>query len=637
MYGWGLAIGAFLLPVLFLPTLSSSVEPPKTAVLWVLTGAGLPFLVLLALGQGRARGSSTRTWAARAAVGFVVVAGIATVLSKAPLHSVVGDYTDMTGLLFFGGLAACWALGTGVSAADRRLVENAIIWAAALNALVAFYQRFPGLKGVGLGMYGGNQPDGLLGNPVFFGALLAASLALLAPRMFERPGVWAPVTALVAFATALSGERLPVLVAVVVVAWSIWALHRSDGLGLRDALSRTRAIVYGATSAVALLVGSIIPGPGSFAHHLAASTATETFGARFGAWLVGLHALAAQPVFGAGPAQFEAATLPHYSVAFAQATAQRFFNDAHNMVVEVTVTTGVLGLVAFAAWVFFALRDRGGPLVVFALAIGITELAEPLFVGLTSLAFLALGAAALRSEHPWAWSRDGSAPTTGSGKRSKGPRAPGDPPVRPGALPRPVRIASVVLASVAAVAGLVLIVGDVAQQRAATSPEPTKAAAAIGDGTTANTLLPAWPTPAVTLATVYYTSGTQKHSGVAQAVHWSEIAVQRDPTQSRYWYYLAAYQFAAGNDAGARAAAHHALAVNPVFTQPLNLLADMAALDGNRAAEHGYLVRSLRYTPNQEVQRQYLSGRCKPLSIVAFGARSFSSICSGRPLQFPDH
>jgi O-antigen ligase len=626
--------------VLFLPTLSWTALTPKVAVLWVLTGAGLPFLVLLALGKGPARGSSTRLWAARAAVGFVVVAGIATVLSKAPLHSLVGGYTTMTGLLFFAGLAACWALGTGVGAADRRLVENAIIWAAALNALVAFYQRFPGLKGVGLGMYNGNQPDGLLGNPVFFGALLAASLALLAPRMFENPGVWAPVTALVAFATALSGERLPVLVAVVVVAWSIWALHRSSGRGLRDALSRTRAIVYGATSAVALLVGSIIPGPGSFATHLAGSTATETFGARFGAWLVGLHALVAQPVFGAGPSQFEAATVPHYSVAFARTTAQRFFDDAHNMVVEVAVTTGVLGLLAFAAWVFFALRDRGGPLVVFAVAIGATELAEPLFVGLTSLAFLALGAAALRTESRRTRSGRDTAPTKGSTRRPKGAGPPGATSAKaaaPGATgtpgfghaaPRPVRIASVVLATVATVAGLILIVGDVAQQRAATSPEPTKAAVAISDGNTANTLLPAWPTPAVTLAEAHYAIGTRGHSGATQAVHWSKIAVQRDPTQSTYWYYLAAYQFAAGNDAGARAAAHSALAVNPVYTTPLNLLADMAYLNGDRAAEHRYLVESLRYTPSQKVERNYLSGKCRPVTTTTFGSRGLRESCA---------
>jgi hypothetical protein len=624
--------------VLFLPTLSWTAVAPKAAVLWVLTGAGLPFLVLLALGLGPARGSFTRTWGARAAVGFVVVAGIATVLSKAPLHSLVGGYTNMTGLLFFAGLAACWALGTGIGTPDRRLVENAIIWAAALNAVVGFFQRFPGLKAVGLGMYGGSQPDGLLGNPVFFGALLAASLALLAPRMMESPGVWAPVTALVAFTTALSGERLPVLVAVVVVAWCLWALHRSNPTILGDAVGRTRAIVYGATSALGLLVGAVIPGPGGFAHHLATSTATETFGARFGAWLVGLHALVAQPVFGAGPAQFEAATVPHYSVAFARTTAQRFFDDAHNMVVEVAVTTGILGLVAFAVWVFFAFSDRGGPMVIFAVAIGATELAEPLYVGLTSLAFLALGAAALRSEHPWAWSPDGGTPATGSGQGGKGsgPPARGGAQREPtttdawgaqGALARSLKVASVVLASVATVAGLVLIVGDISLKRATISTSSISATA-IGEGNTANTLLPAWPIPAVTLARAHYLTGTPGHSGAAQAVHWSQIAVQRNPTQSNYWYYLAAYQFSAGNDAGARAAAHRALALNPVHITALNLLANMAFLDGNRAAQRRYLVESLRYTPSQTLERQYLRGQCKPAAITAFGARSISPDCT---------
>ena len=160
-----------------------------------MTGAGLPFLVALALGKGPARGSSTRIWAARSAIAFVVVAAIATVLSKAPLNSLVGNYLSMTGLIFFAGLGACWALGTGVSVADRRLVENAIIWAGVLNATVAFFERFPGLSGIGLPLYGGAQPAGLLGNPVYLGGLLAATLALLATRVVERPALWAPVTA----------------------------------------------------------------------------------------------------------------------------------------------------------------------------------------------------------------------------------------------------------------------------------------------------------------------------------------------------------------------------------------------------------------------------------------------------------
>ena len=622
-WGWALAVAAFLLPTLFFPTLSSTVDVPKAAVLWVLTGAGLPFLVVLALGKGPAQDSFNRTWAARAAIAFVLVAAIATLLSTAPLNSLVGRYVSMTGLIFFAGLAACWALGTGITVADRRLVENAIIWAGALNAVVAFFERFPGLGGIGLPMYGGNQPAGLLGNPVFLGGLLAATLALLATRVVERPALWAPVTALVAFGVAICGERLPVGVALGVVAWSIWALHRRDEVGLYDGVTRERAILYGVASGGGLIVGSIIPGLGSFAHHVASSTTSETFGERFGSWLVGFHALVAQPVVGYGPNQYLAATAPHYSVAFARSQTGSFFADAHNMIVEVAVATGVLGLIAFIAFVFFALRDRRGPLVVFAVAIMAGEMVEPLFVGLTALAFLALGAAPGRRQAGTA-----TKPPSADGRDSG---ASPDPARRtaPGAYPPWVQVSALTLAGIAVVAGVLLIVGDVAQQRMAAQLRPATAAAAIADGTTANSLLRAWPTSATTLAFAYFFSGTRGHSQAAEAVHFATEAVQRDPTSSKSWLDLATLQFAAGDGASARRSALRAMALNPAWATPMNTLADYAALDGDRSAEHSYLERSLLYDPKQPGEREYLSGACHPVVVkTRFGGRTITAKCT---------
>jgi O-antigen ligase/Flp pilus assembly protein TadD len=625
-WGWGLAVLAFLLPTLLFFTVTTRTDVPKTAVLWVLTGAGLPFLVALALGKGPARGSLSRTWAARSAIAFVLVAVIATVTSKAPLHSLVGSYTTMTGLIFFAGLAACWALGTGVSAADRRLVESGIIWAGALNALVAFFQRFVDLSGIGLGMYGGVQPDGLLGNPVFLGGLLAATLALLATRVVERPSLWAPVTALVGFGAAISGERFPILVAVGVVAWSIWALNRRDDAGLRNRVTRQRAITYGMASGGALILGAIIPGATSASNvvgHVASSTTAETFGERTGSWLAGFHALLDRPLFGYGPEQYQPATVPHYSLALSRTLGQAYFGDAHNIIVEVAVVTGVLGLITLGAWVLFAARDRGGPLMAFAIALVAGELVEPLMVGITALAFLALGAAPVRA-------RAGVAKEPGPADgRRKASQEQGRSTTL-GASPRWARATSLSLAGIAAVAGILLIVGDAAQ-RGDTQPRPATASAAVADGKTANSLLQAWPTPAATLAYAFFLTGTPGHSNAAEAAHYASEAVQRDPTTSTYWYELAALQFAAGDTAGARASAHRAITANPRFVEPMNLLAEIAGLRGDRSAERTYLERSLLYDPKQKIEQMFLSGQCYPrVKSTRFGARAISARCTRR-------
>ena len=171
--------------------------------------------------------------------------------------------------------------------------------------------------------------------------------------------------------------------------------------------------------------------------------------------------------------------------------------------------------------------------------------------------------------------------------------------------------------------------GDVAKQRMVAQLTVTNKAA-IADGTTANSLLRAWPTSADTLAFAYLYSGSKGHNESAKAVRYAEEAVQRDPTSSKAWSLLAIFQFGAGDNAGARRSALRAIALNPVSVAPMNLLADIAAFDGNRSAERRYLERSLLYDPNQPEDRDYLSGVCRPVvAKTAYGNRTVTAKCTG--------
>ena len=62
--------------------------------------------------------------AARLALAFVVVALISTLNSVRPVLALVGLYNQFTGWLFILAMAGCWAIGTGLKAADRRLLES---------------------------------------------------------------------------------------------------------------------------------------------------------------------------------------------------------------------------------------------------------------------------------------------------------------------------------------------------------------------------------------------------------------------------------------------------------------------------------------------------------------------------------
>jgi hypothetical protein len=93
---------------------------------------------------------------------------------------------------------------------------------------------------------------------------------------------------------------------------------------------------------------------------------------------------------------------------------------------------------------------------------------------------------------------------------------------------------------------------------------------------------------------------------------------------------LATFQFAAGDRASARQSALRALALNPVYVPPMNMLAYIAALDGDRSSEHSYLERSLRYEPNQQAARDFLSGVCRPVVVTTrFGGQTVTAKCTG--------
>ncbi|MHB1519266.1 MAG: O-antigen ligase family protein [Acidimicrobiales bacterium] len=588
-----------------------------------MTAAGLPLLAAIALGKGAGRGSVNRTWAARAALCFIVVAVIATVTSATPVLATVGRYLDMTGLIFLVGLVACWALGAVLNRADRHLMETAILVGATLNAAVAILQRFPGLRGAGLPLYGGVQPDGLLGNPVFFGALLAASVALLLPRVIRRPTVWGPVTAAIGFGVGISGQRLPVLVALVIVGWSFWVLHRT-GQGFADSSNRSAGLLFGGLAIVPLVIGAVIPGAGTLTRHVATYGATETFGDRFGAWSAGLRALASHPLFGYGPDRFGPATLTHYSLAGASQLAGVPFYDAHNIVVELAVTTGVLGVATMAAWAWFAFRDRGGPLVTFALGLLAYTLVEPLFVGLVPLAFLAVGAAGIRArpDRPEDTPTDAGVPAQ-PGKATRGTVS-GE---RISVTPPWARRSAVVLASVAVIPALMLLIGDIAQQRAATQPEPSQATAAAGDATTARHLLWPWPEPLTTLALATYAGGTPGDNHAAAAVHWAKAAIAADTANGQLWAILATYQYAAGDTSGARASAEQALRLDPWSTSALDTLGELAVIAHDPATAHSFFTRSLVIDPTQTAIRQFVDGTCTPIAASAFGGPSIGERC----------
>ena len=594
---WAVAVGVFLLTVADLPKAQYSDWAPETAVALIVGVAGLPLLAARAVGRGGSRRADSEVWAARLAIGFVLAGIVSAALSASPTLAAFGLYQHGTGWIFMALLAGWWALGTGFGPGDRHLLETALIAGALVNATLAILQQLFNLTSLGLEGLSG-QPDGFLGNPVFLGGLLAGSLVLVAPRFAADPRRWWVAVAVIGLGLGVDGERLPALLAVVVVGWvavAAWRARRSEPEAGDQRWRRALEIL-------GLTVGTVLVGSGlaklrgglGVVNHTASSSNAETFGQRLHAWTAAAHAFAHHPLLGSGPGQFRAATSAYFSAADIRADGSVLgtFPDAHNFVVEYATTTGVIGLGLLVAWLVFSVRGRSGPLLGFAAVIGALELAEPLNVVITPLAFIALGAAVLQVGGP-------------GGEEQTEDRATVATPSGP---PRWVEPAGVALAVVAAVAALLLVIGDISYESARADGVNSQYSASLPSAHTANTLLAPWPDPATLLGASYFALANGSPSpDLTTAIDWAKAAVSRDPTNPQSWATLAQYQGTAGDLDGARASALKAVSYQPTYPPALNVLGIVATQKHQNAQAEAWIERSLAAEPGQRSEARLLA------------------------------
>jgi hypothetical protein len=657
-----IVVGIGLLTIAVVPGWSSSAWVPKEAVLAVLAAAGLPVLVALAIGRSPGVAPSTRL-AARLAGLFVVIALVSALLSKAPGISMVGLYQQGTGWVFVAGLAGCWALGTRLGSRARELLQLVIIFCAVVNAIIGVLQLFVSLDRFGLPLYGGSLVDGLQPNPFEFAALMAAALGLLVSRFVDRPREWYLPVVVVMIGAGASGERLPLLLIAGVMAWALWSAWRTGGpreqwrtggpreqwrtggpreqwrtggpreqwrtggpleqrrTGFPARLAMTqavrRSVAFCALTLVSLLAGALIASwsnaAGSIAR-VAGSTSEETFGQRLMAWREGLRAFTHHLLIGAGPGQFRSVTSFLFPLSFVKPSPGEVFTDAHNFIVEYLTTTGILGTLALLCWLAVILSKARGPLAVAAIVLIAIELAEPLDAAVFPVALAALGAAGPLSRYE-------SSHHIPDRVRQ---RRPGDGPA---AFPVAVRAIVGAFTVVGLVAGTLLVAGDGLMLRGQGQRELAQDTLALGNGTTANTLLSAWPDPAQLLSETHFYLGLGDHPGQRlQAVHWSEVAVSRDPTNSSLLVMLSSYELVAGEYRAAQQSALEAYDYLPWYPSALNNLGIASLVLGENAQAHHWFALSLEVSPNQSSIRSLYNGSCR-LKLGEIGISQLGRVC----------
>jgi O-antigen ligase len=537
----------FVLPVLFVTAFTLSAWGPRDAALPVVAAGGLSVVARVLTGPLRRP--------ALLATSFLVWALVATAAAPNPTVAFWGRYSLGTGWVFVAALVGAWTLGAAARPGAASLIERAILAACLVNAAVAFLQQLFNLSALQLGLYQGRSP-GLFGNPVYLAELLAGGLWLTLCRFGRVRWAWAGIV-FVAGAVALTGSRFGLGLAVLAAAAAI------RRLGWRPGLVAAGLVAVGL--ALGTAVGAAGPGgAGATSVDRAGQAPVSGVRPRLDTWASAVPAVGQRPLVGWGPSGFLAATTPRRTLAVAREEgADQIFGDAHNLLVEYAVTTGIPGLGLLVAWLvtaFAATRRRDGwpPLAGFAAFTLALSLVEPLYVGVTPIAVLALGAAAA------------SVAVESKARTNKTLMG--------------------VLAMVGVVTAAVLATGLILLQHANVADDPAGAKTAVR-------LLPAWPQPATQVAHLEAVAGATGHAGAAsQALAWFATAAHRDPADPGPWNEWGGALLVAGDAEPARAAFEHALARNPWSLLALRGLAHIAVDQGDPAAAMRYRARIQRLT-----------------------------------------
>jgi O-antigen ligase len=546
---WGVFAGvaAAALTLAVSPLVLSRSFTPKYVVVLLIGGVGLvPFLRSL-----RKDRSALGSWAALA---FLAIGLVSALTSVAPRVSIFGLYLWGTGWLMWVGCAGAYGLGLKLrSRGEYRWVVGGLIVGAIANSLLALYQGLGHPTSSTFGAYNGYQADGFLGNPIYLEALLLGALAVVvihATRSQRALATSLPILLLMAVALEFTVERLAVILLPVLF------------IGL-VVVKRWRGLIASAAIGLGYLIGYLGAGSG-LGSRLSQGTSSPGFGLRLHIWHVAARALVHHPFIGAGPGLFEAATAPLLSQGLArQLGPNRFFSDAHNVLVEVTVTTGVLGLLCFLTWVGSALIRGRNALVLFAVAVLAVELVEPLYIGITPLVFLALGACQFQL----------------ATANSPGPVASpevNEPPLMPMG-----RLDLSVLVLGALFIGGTMVVGDAALAKAPPN------AYVMSEAQRANELLPYWPQSSTAEATMYdflaatHQAPAEHRRYLSVAVSYLRESVQRAPFDPETYATLGTAEELLGDDSAARQAFEQSLEDDPWAAAAFDGLARLDANERN--------------------------------------------------------
>ncbi|MGZ4793016.1 MAG: O-antigen ligase family protein [Ilumatobacteraceae bacterium] len=370
---------------------------PRMAALLAGLPLGMALLVRLAWHRDKA---------ALAALGFLAWGLAGALASAAPMRSFLGQVDGNTqSVVMFAGVFGFWALARTLSERGKTLVGPVLVGALGVSALVGILQIVLDLRSGMLGAFGG-RAGGLEGNAVYFSTSLCGAIGWCASTALSAADSRARRISLVSvgyfgLAIGLSGSRVSIIAIVVVCAAVCWRARTLRSLkvptaavlGLIVSLMMQRSIDTGADSV------QRFSGVGSEG--------------RPDLWRAALAAFREHPVLGWGLGRVRPAIQHFFSPEFVRLYQQDDYSatwtDVHNVVIQMLVSVGVIGVMLLLLFVVLANRGANFALALAAVAISLNWLLQPTGLYSLALASVFLGAAGssvtLTSDRAHRWLR----------------------------------------------------------------------------------------------------------------------------------------------------------------------------------------------------------------------------------------
>jgi tetratricopeptide (TPR) repeat protein len=354
----GLVLVTAVLPLAFSWQVAATFFAPKLLPLYF--GAGLVGLGCLELGGGE-DGRTLRLDAADLlALGFIGWGMLACLTASSRWTAVLGLYNQGTGWLFW---VACLGMWMGLrrlpwSPRTRAGLLVLITCAGTILGLVVLAQlvRWEPLR-FRIGFGPGGRPGGTFGNPLYCGtflvlALLAAlSLLLRRQTMYGRAAVLGAAAVMASALAATYARGAWAAGAAGLAVWALLTVRRAPA-ARRWAVTGLAVVMVCAVVAVALpsLRRLSAPGPATVVTQPRALGEVSTVSSRLLIWRVALDAIRARPVLGWGPNNYRYAAQQYTTPGRLQREPLSRDADAHDLVLEIAATYGVLGMVLLLLW-----------------------------------------------------------------------------------------------------------------------------------------------------------------------------------------------------------------------------------------------------------------------------------------------